>query len=208
MVNPGDIFGRLTAIEPLKDGKFWRCQCDCGKETKASKWHLRHGKRKSCGCRLQQPPESYTCVSCNIEKPRAEFYLRKNGRLFHRMCKECKKAEVRTKSKERHRQLRLAALIHYGGDPPSCECCGENTIEFLHLDHAKGDGHEHRKQLGSLNLFRWLKQNDYPAINLRVLCANCNMAIGAYGYCPHASSQSSSDKPRHSQNQTAPRPQT
>lgn len=184
-MQPGDKFGLLTLLEPIHGGKYWLCQCDCGEQTKASKWHLLHGKRKACGCRQKPKITHYQCLKCGFEKPRDEFYLRKNGRLFHRICKECKKAEIRLKSKQYHRTYRLAALEHYGGNPPQCECCGESTIEFLHLDHKNGDGNEHRKKLKTYNIYRWLKRHNYPDIGLRVLCANCNLSLGAYGYCPH-----------------------
>ena len=45
----GQRFGKLVVVE--KGGpRHWKCQCDCGKETEASGYHLRIGKRKSCGC--------------------------------------------------------------------------------------------------------------------------------------------------------------
>ena len=45
----GQRFGKLVVIE--KGGpRHWKCRCDCGKETEASGYHLRIGKRKSCGC--------------------------------------------------------------------------------------------------------------------------------------------------------------
>lgn len=30
----------------------------------------------------------------------------------------------------------------------------------------------------------WLKKNDYPK-GFQILCHNCNMSKGFYGYCPH-----------------------
>lgn len=186
MVKPEEEFTNLTAKEPIKGGKFWKCECVCGKTVAVSKWHLEHNKRKSCGCRTKNPPTTYTCLRCEETKERKEFYLRKNGNLFHRVCKECKRKEEKEKAQKRHMKLRTTALTHYGGDPPQCECCGETQVEFLHLDHKNGDGTKHRAKLKSLNIYRWLKQHAYPNdLGLRVLCANCNMAIGAYGYCPH-----------------------
>ena len=184
-MQPGDVFGSLTLLHPIGGGKYWLCQCACGNQTKASKWHLERGKRTACGCRIKPKVSTYTCLTCGQEKPRDEFYLRQNGRLFHRVCKDCKKTEIKASGKVRHRLLRTTALQRYGGNPPKCECCGESTIEFLHLDHKNGDGAQHRETLKTLNIYRWLKQNNYPEIGLRVLCANCNMSIGAYGYCPH-----------------------
>ena len=57
----GNRFGRLVAIEMIKkprtvkgkpDGNnvYFRCICDCGKETVVWGGHLRDGSTKSCGC--------------------------------------------------------------------------------------------------------------------------------------------------------------
>lgn len=85
------------------------------------------------------------------------------------------------------KQRRLTALAHYGGNPPSCECCGESLLEFLCLDHKNGGGNKHRKTLGDPNgtgIYQWLKNNNFPE-GFRVLCYNCNNAYGHYNYCPH-----------------------
>lgn len=80
---------------------------------------------------------------------------------------------------------RLEALVHYSGDPPSCACCGETLLEFLAIDHIAGGGRQHMKKIGH-RLVRWLRREGYPE-GFRVLCHNCNFAIGHYGYCPHHS---------------------
>lgn len=50
----GEVFGRLTVIEPIRQrGKkeiYWRCQCSCGKLTLVMAQNLREGKIQSCGC--------------------------------------------------------------------------------------------------------------------------------------------------------------
>lgn len=49
----GHQFGDLTAIEYAgkKDGQYyWRCRCQCGKETVVRQNNLLIGKTKSCGC--------------------------------------------------------------------------------------------------------------------------------------------------------------
>jgi hypothetical protein len=47
-------FNRLTAICPdgySNDGKMlWRCRCICGNETLATRYQLKSGHKKSCGC--------------------------------------------------------------------------------------------------------------------------------------------------------------
>jgi len=86
---------------------------------------------------------------------------------------------------KRHHKLRLEALIHYGGNPPKCACCGEYRLPFLTIDHISGSGNKHRKEIRRYgSIYEWLKHANYPE-GFRVLCMNCNFAIGHYGVCPH-----------------------
>ncbi len=75
----------------------------------------------------------------------------------------------------------MDAIVAYGG---KCACCGEDRPEFLGIDHINGGGNKHRKEEGIHSLSRWLRKNKYPE-GFRVLCHNCNISIGSYGYCPH-----------------------
>lgn len=85
--------------------------------------------------------------------------------------------------KAARRALREEVLAHYGG---VCVCCGERRYEFLSIDHTRGDGNKHRREMPrAKKLASWLKSNGYPAEGFRVLCHNCNMARGLYGHCPH-----------------------
>lgn len=82
---------------------------------------------------------------------------------------------------------KLTVLKHYGGDPPKCACCKEHRVQFLAVDHIKRDGAEHRRQLnikGGNVFYGWLVKNAFPP-GFRVLCHNCNMALGIWGVCPH-----------------------
>jgi len=68
-----------------------------------------------------------------------------------------------------------------------CACCRDGHIEFLAIDHIHGRGHEHRKRVGSgATFYQWLVRQGFPH-GYRVLCHNCNMSRGYYGYCPHES---------------------
>ena len=100
---------------------------------------------------------------------------------------------IKQKEKERNQEackrwwakLRWGILLHYGGNPPLCACCNEPNIEFLIIDHIKGEGNKHIKEIGgSAKLFLWLRKNNYPE-GFRILCYNCNSSLGHYGYCPH-----------------------
>jgi hypothetical protein len=84
-----------------------------------------------------------------------------------------------------YRALRREVLGAYGGPVPACNCCGETTEEFLSFDHVEGGGAKHREETGrGFAFLRWLRKNGYPPV-VQILCHNCNLAKGFYGYCPH-----------------------
>jgi hypothetical protein len=85
-------------------------------------------------------------------------------------------------SRDRLRSRRERVIAHYGGQ---CVCCGEDTFEFLSLDHKNGGGELHRAEVGQgSKMIDWIIQNDFPDI-FQILCHNCNQATGYYGICPH-----------------------
>jgi len=116
---------------------------------------------------------------------RREYQKRK----YYENIEESRRRRREDQRKYRKR-LRMNVLIHYGGNPPKCACCGEDIIEFLTIDHIYGGGDAHRKRVGgnrspsSLVMYRWIIKNNYPEM-FQVLCYNCNCAKGCYGYCPH-----------------------
>jgi len=77
-------------------------------------------------------------------------------------------------------------MSHYGD--VKCQCCGEDHIEFLAIDHINNDGAAHRRRVGR-GIYHWLVKNNFPP-GFQVLCHNCNFAKSAYGTCPHKSEQS------------------
>jgi hypothetical protein len=48
----GEVFGKLTAIDPIKVGgvRKWVCKCECGRYIKVLTASLRNGNTESCGC--------------------------------------------------------------------------------------------------------------------------------------------------------------
>lgn len=126
-----------------------------------------------CGCVRQVGKRCTSCVGS------------KNERYY-----EAHRYELLDKQKLRDFRYREAALNAYGG---LCACCGEDNYEFLAIDHIEGGGVKQRKELfgsnsSSTRFYRWLAQQGFSS-GYRVLCHNCNMALGSYGYCPHQSKQ-------------------
>jgi len=128
------------------------------------------------------------CISCNMALGHHGYCPHSNlkqevhlGRP--RVCTPHPNQEGRARKRRSYwiDNYKLPAMLAYGG--VVCNCCGENHLECLNIDHIKGGGRAHRRKTGTV-LYIWLKQNNYPP-GFRVLCTNCNFARGRYGYCPH-----------------------
>jgi hypothetical protein len=104
--------------------------------------------------------------------------------------REKHKNDIKETNKKYRQDLRNKCLIHYGGNPPKCSCCGETIIGFLTIDHLYGGGNNHRKQLfgtkqGGWMFYLWLVKNNFPE-GFQVLCYNCNCGKAHNnGICPH-----------------------
>lgn len=66
-----------------------------------------------------------------------------------------------------------------------CACCGETEPKFLSIDHVNGGGIKHRKSRGAHRAMLDIVRAGFPA-DYRLLCHNCNQALGFYGTCPHS----------------------
>lgn len=112
------------------------------------------------------------CTECGIEKPRSDYYLRKNGHLQSGRCKACTNACKKRKAAEekwrdanpdqirRARDARKYGISAEESDRlravTNCQICGV-SIEGMsqHIDHC----HETGRVRG-------------------VLCTNCNLMLG------------------------------
>jgi len=115
------------------------------------------------------------CNKCKIKKPFEDYHISKLNKYgYDYKCKACK-SKLRT-------IIRKQVIEYYGN---KCECCGENKYEFLALDHINGGGNQHRKETGTDTML-WIVRNEFPE-GFRILCHNCNVSYGLYGFCPHQS---------------------
>ena len=134
------------------------------------------------------------CSRCKIEKENNNFGIDKHMRCgLNSWCNKCKSEyakemwhkkpeEYRERQRKYNFNRRQKILNAYGN---KCTCCGEDTPEFLELDHKNKDGTKHRKQLGTLNIYPNVIKEGYPKDKYQLLCANCNHSLGSKGYCPH-----------------------
>jgi len=99
--------------------------------------------------------------------------------------REANRERLQGYNKSWRAEAKLIVLKHYGG---KCECCQENDIRFLTIDHKEGNGTQHRKELGvkaGPPFYNWLIKHKFPP-QFTVLCCNCNW--GRFlngGVCPH-----------------------
>lgn len=116
-----------------------------------------------------------------VYRSRPEHYneYQKSWSISHR-------AKINEYGRRRHRANREKAIALYGG---KCECCYETTYEFLAIDHIRGGGTQERKSRfpNSQSFYLYLSKT-YEPDKYRILCHNCNSAMGYYGYCPHKGS--------------------
>lgn len=89
------------------------------------------------------------------------------------------------RNKNYRNKIKLIVYNHYSNFNIKCNCCGENTIEFLSIDHVNNDGAINRTTIGK-NLVYWLYKNNFPP-GFQILCHNCNFAKGKDEdhICPH-----------------------
>lgn len=133
------------------------------------------------------------CSKCKEWKETTEFwkYKRfKDGLACY--CKSCKKVldrewykkykespantlaereRSRLKANARHDRIKTAVLEKFGG---ICKKCGFSDPRALQIDHANGDGYQHRKTLKGGYCSYLLQVLKDETDRYQLLCANCN----------------------------------
>jgi len=111
--------------------------------------------------------ENDKCTICGADKADVEYAI----------CISCRQQDlvyrVTTKAK---------VFNHYGN---KCNCCGEDNLAFLTIDHIEGRVHGSTKDTKKgMKIYQYLIANNFP-LGYQVLCYNCNCAKRDFGYCPH-----------------------
>ena len=146
-------------------------------------------------CSQCQKPHQSTFALCDPCRIYIREYV-KARRTDRTLCVDCSEAPAENQRRcDKHRQadnqraraskrqLKQQVFTAYGG---ACACCGDTTPEFLSLDHVGGGGTAHRRFRGGNNaiVYKDVIAQGFP-LTFRVLCLNCNLSRGYYGYCPH-----------------------
>jgi len=188
IVNQSQREGRQRLRDEVFDAYGGKCAC-CG-ETRKEYLSIDHidgngsEQRKETGARTSQEfynwlkqnnyPEGFQvlCFNCNCGKrnysvsPHDKEVFEEE---FEAKLKESKDAGYKW-------NLRTNIIEGYGG---KCELCGEDNPHSLTIDHVNGGGRKEIKMLGGIYaLYKKLKDENYPKDNHRLLCYNCNCALG------------------------------
>lgn len=129
-------------------------------------------KRKDCLQRFYaKRRQNEQCLRCG--KPATKTH-----------CAACSQ-KLSSANSTRLQELRKQVIAGYGG---LCACCGETHYEFLALDHKEYRACEELKKFGryltTTEICKKIIREGFPT-TYQVLCHNCNMALGIWGYCPH-----------------------
>jgi hypothetical protein len=139
--------------------------------------------------RIKTQQKAYRQANAERTKARMKAYQQANAEKFKAYKKAYRQANaerIKARQKAYQQKLKETVLSHYSGGIPKCACCGEQNTAFLSIDHIEGGGNKQRRglQLRGNGFYRWLRNNGYPS-GYRVLCMNCNSALGLRGHCPH-----------------------
>lgn len=144
----GQRFGRLVAIEPLKERSgngyvVWRCKCDCGKEVNVQSRYLTGGGTTSCGCYSKE-------VHADM--------LKKHGKSRSRLYRVYMTMKSRCENPNAHE------YDNYGGR--GVKICDEWQNYEAFSEWAKNNGYE-EEQRGKCTLDRIDTDGDYEPSNCR-----------------------------------------
>lgn len=137
----GMRFGRLAAIEvaPSDDGaRWWRCACDCGRETTARGADLRRGFVSSCGCWRREMPKT------------RRTHGKSNSRIYR----------IWQAMRDRTQNPRASRYSYYGGR--GIKVCPEWEEFSVFFEWANSNGYLH-----SLSIDRIDNDGDYEPKNCR-----------------------------------------
>jgi hypothetical protein len=126
------------------------------------------------------------CHRCHSEPADAPYKTCLKCRAWQLQYTALHRETIYKKNLARYYLLKTEVLMHYSKGRMRCACdkCPETLKDFLTIDHINGGGEQHKREIGTWNIFRWCKENNFPE-GFQVLCMNCNWAKRYSGICPH-----------------------
>ena len=114
---------------------------------------------------LINPDDFIICNKCKRKLPKNNFYLRQDGRIAQKVCKEC----VREKEKIKYHSCQNL-LIEYKQNHP-CKKCGCNKFYLIDFHHINPQEKEYTISDNTHAKFETLLKEIEKCIPL---CANCH----------------------------------
>lgn len=119
----------------------------------------------------------YETHSDEIKEKSRRHYADHRGESIERRRQyhEAHQEEEVEKDYRRNQKIKIEVLSHYSkGIYPKCAHCDEERLSCLSIDHIRGKGVKHRKDLNisGNRFYHWLKSQGYPK-GYQVLCMNC-----------------------------------
>lgn len=146
----GQKFNRLTALDiaekrDSRNAIYWRCQCDCGKETVVRGSTLKCGDIKSCGCALALDLTKQTFHLLEVIE-RDYGRTNRRGQAYWRCRCECGNETSTTTIRLTSGETKSCGCLKYrkGQSHPGYTGCGELDGNFWNRIQlsAKMRGHE------------------------------------------------------------------
>ena len=159
-------FNKLTVLEfsHIQQGEaFWKCLCDCGKNTTVASYKIRKGKTKSCGCLVSD-------TTRNLAKRINKLKRKPNQQSAWNKYFQ----EYKTGAKTRHLTFLLTFEQFKKFVVLSCEYCGR-TPEVRNFKNTRMS--EEWQQLQDLvvnGLDRVDNSRGYEYSNVVSCCSVCN----------------------------------
>jgi hypothetical protein len=147
-----------------------------------ARWYVKN-KNQNKDFRKEYRVKYYVQHKEAIKERSAKYYTenrdhcREVSAIYQAQHKDKKKAYEAA----RYRKIREEVFSHYGN---TCACCHERENVVLTIDHVNGGGCQHRRELGSKKIYKWLIDNNFPE-GYQTLCRNCNEGKYRLGTCLH-----------------------
>ncbi len=83
------------------------------------------------------------------------------------LCLNCNAGKNHSNKDKNYEKEKTSAIKYYGGQ---CAECKEDRIERLVIDYSILECR------ASIKIYRYLRRNNYPELDLKILCYNCERA--------------------------------